>query len=255
MKFGICESLDNLELVERLGFDYLESAVSVISEISDDAFLKVLERVNKSRIKVERVNILFPRSIKLIGDEASSYNNICTYLERAFTRVKKLGGTLAVFGSGRSRNFPDGIPFAGAYRELVKITKVIGEIAARYGITIAIEPLNRSESNCINSVKEGAMLEADVDIKSVGLLADLYHMLKENEPMDNILLVKNLKHTHIAHLEGRAYPTSLNDDVKNFFTAMKNIGYDGTISIEGKTTNLEKDAETSLGILHEAAGV
>jgi sugar phosphate isomerase/epimerase len=254
MKFGICGSLDNLELVERLGFDYIECSASAISTMSDEDFEKAQEKVSKSRIKVERVNILFPRSIKLVGEEASSYDEIRGYLEKALGRVKSLGGTIAVFGSGRSRNFPEGLPFVQAYRELVKVTKIIGEAAAKYGITIAIEPLNRSESNCINSVKEGAMLEADADTESVGLLADLYHILKDNEPIDDIILVKNLKHTHIAFLEGRAFPTYLNDDVKNFFEALKKAGYNGTISIEGKTENLEKDAESSLKVLRNAAG-
>jgi sugar phosphate isomerase/epimerase len=254
MKFGVCESLDNLELVERLGFDYIECAVSALSTMSDEDFEKAQEKVRKNRIKVERVNMLFPRTIKLIGKDASSPDEIRAYLEKAFARVKSLGGTIAVFGSGRSRNFPEDLPFAQAYRELVKATKITGEAAATYGITIAIEPLNRGESNCINSVKEGAMLEADADTESVGLLADLYHMLKDNEPMDDIILAKNLKHTHIALLEGRAFPTYLNDDVKNFLTALKNAGYDGTISIEGKTENLEKDAESSLKVLRCAAG-
>jgi sugar phosphate isomerase/epimerase len=79
-------------------------------------------------------------------------------------------------------------------------------------------------------------------------------MLKDNEPMDDIILVKNLKHTHIALLEGRAFPTYLHDDVKNFLATLKKAGYDGTISIEGKTENLEKDAESSLKVLRQAAG-
>ncbi|MDR0449695.1 MAG: sugar phosphate isomerase/epimerase, partial [Treponema sp.] len=135
------------------------------------------------------------------------------------------------------------------YAELVRATKRIGEIASSYGITIAIEPLNREESNCINSLKEGAMLQADAGSDAVGLLADLYHMLREDEPIDNITAVKDLNHTHIALLEGRGYPLFINKEVESFFAALAKIGYAGTMSIEGRTSDMERDAAEALKVL------
>ncbi|MDR3192614.1 MAG: sugar phosphate isomerase/epimerase, partial [Treponema sp.] len=160
MKYGLCASLDDLELVERLGFDYIECPVSSIAAYSDEEFEKISATLKAGSLAVERVNVLFPRTIDLIGPDADQ-KTMDDYLEKAFSRVKALGGTLAVFGSGKSRAIPEMYPFSKGYAELVRATKRIGEIASRYGITIAIEPLNREESNCINSLKEGAMLQAD----------------------------------------------------------------------------------------------
>jgi sugar phosphate isomerase/epimerase len=83
----------------------------------------------------------------------------------------------------------------------------------------------------------------------VELLADLFHILKEKEPMENIVAAKKITHTHIALLEGRAFPTICDDDVKAFFGALKQIGYTGTMSIEGKAGNLEADAAAALKVL------
>jgi sugar phosphate isomerase/epimerase len=253
MKFGLCTGLENLELTEKLGFDYVECTVTSIAALSGEDFAALEARVKKSSIKMERFNVLFPGTIKLIGPEADQ-GKMVAYLEGVFPRLKALGGSAVVFGSGRSRAFPQDIPFREGFKELIQVTRKIGETAGKHGLTIVIEPLNRGETNCINSVKEGAMLEAAVDMPSVKLLADLYHILKEQEPLENILAVKELRHTHIAFLEGRAYPTSLNQDVENFFSALKQIGYSGTLSIEGSTKDIEKDAAAGLKVLRSAAG-
>jgi sugar phosphate isomerase/epimerase len=248
MKYGLCASLENLELAERLGFDYIECPVSSIAAYSDGEFEKILETLTAGSLAVERVNVLFPQTISLTGP-GTDQKTMEDYLERAFARVKALGGTLAVFGSGKSRSIPDGYPFRKGYAELVRATKRIGEIASRYGIAVAIEPLNREESNCINSLKEGAMLQADAASDAVGLLADLYHMLRENEPMDSIIAVKDISHTHIALLEGRGYPLVATKEVEAFFAALKTTGYSGTMSIEGRTADMEHDAAKALQVL------
>ena len=248
MKFGLCTVPENLEITARLGFDYIECAVTAVESMSEADFSAFEAKVRASSIKVERFNVLFPGTIGLIGPQADS-GKITAYLEKAFARVKALGGNAVVFGSGRSRVFPPDMPYRDAFKELIKITRLIGDIAAKYGITIVIEPLNKGETNCINSVREGAMLEAAADHPSVALLADLFHILKDNEPMENLLAVKKIKHLHIALLEGRAFPTVCDKDVHAFIDALKKIGYDGTISIEGQAKDFEADAALALKVL------
>jgi len=248
MRIGLCTGLENLELVRRLGFDYLECTVSGIAALSDTDYEKALETVKAGSIKIERMNVLFPPAIKLVGPEKDQ-KVIDEYLEKAFGRASKLGAKTVVFGSGKARAIPETIPFGEGYRELVAVTKRMGGIAGKHGLCIAIEPLNREETNCINSVKEGAMLEADADSPSVGLLADFYHMMKENESPENIGAVKHLKHTHVALLEGRSFPVKATEELKTFFEMLKKIGYAGTMSVEGNTDNLERDAALSLAVL------
>ena len=251
MKFGLCTGPENLELAARLGFDYIECAVTAIDAMSDADYNAFLSKVNQCPIKVERFNVLFPGTMRITGPEAS-HGQIAAYLDKVFPRVKALGGSVIVFGSGRSRAFPQDMPYRDAFRELIEATRIIGQTAAKHGLTIVIEPLNKGETNCVNSVREGAMLEAAVNLPSIELLADLYHMLKENEPMENLLAVKKIKHTHIALLEGRAFPTVCDNDVQAFFAALKQINYSGTMSIEGKAEDLEADAAAGLKTLRSA---
>jgi sugar phosphate isomerase/epimerase len=252
MRIGLCTVSENLDLAGRLGFDYVEWALAAIEALEDGEFAALLEKVKESPLKPERFNVLFPGRIRLVGPEGDP-EKIKAYLGKALDRAAALGGKIVVFGSGKSRAFPAGMPFKKGYTELVKVTRVIGEEAAKRGITVAIEPLNRGETNCINSVKEGAILEADAGLPSVGLLVDLYHILKEKEPLEDIILAGDLKHTHAALLEGRAFPTVAAPELEGFFGALKKTGYSGTMSIEGNTENLEADAIASLRVLRSLA--
>jgi sugar phosphate isomerase/epimerase len=54
-------------------------------------------------------------------------------------------------------------------------------MAEKYGVTIAVEPLNSGETNFINSLAEGVEIVDAVKSPRMKLLCDIYHMLKEDE--------------------------------------------------------------------------
>jgi sugar phosphate isomerase/epimerase len=74
-------------------------------------------------------------------------------------------------------------------------------------------------------------------------------MLRENESIESITLIKDLRHTHIALLEGRGFPLKKTEETERFFKALEAAGYRGTMSIEGNTANLEADAAEALKVL------
>ena len=248
MRFGLCTDIRNVLEVQEVGFDYVDGKLNQFALWSQEDFDAVLEKFRQASIKMERCSLLFPKTMVVIGEK---YNEaeMRSYLENAFTRMDALGCRLVVFGSGKSRVVPEGMKWQDAYRQLVAVTKIIGEIAAKHGICVAIEPLNRAETNFINSLAEGAALQADVNMPNVGLLADAYHMWQENEDMNRIITCSPFMHTHIALRGSRAYPVEANDDVKTFFDLLHKIGYDGTLSIEGKSDDWKADSVKALAVM------
>ena len=251
MKIGVSTNVENINIAQSIGFDYIEVNASGISALSDSEFEEKLAIVNAADIKCECFNILFPATIALFGDNAADSNELEKYLNHTFKRLQALGGKIAVFGSGRSRTFPQNVSFFDAYRKLVDIATMIGEIAAKYGLIVVDEPLNPNESNVIRTVAEGAMLVAQVNSENLQLLADGYHMFISDEPLDNIKLAGKLKHTHIATKDGRRYPTVQDELLSEFFAQLSAIGYDERISIEGRTDDFEKDAPAALAFLRK----
>lgn len=249
MKFGLCAGLDKINEVAALGYDYIEPPVNSTAALSKEDFAATLAQVKAAPITCEAFNLLFPKTIQvmLTPDE-----EIAAYLHTAMSRVQQLGGKVAVFGSGKSRGIPEGWTYEATFRRLVAVTRLTGEIAAKYGVTIVIEPLNRTETDTINSMAEGAALCAMVDHPNVKLLCDSYHVAKDNEPFTDIVRLGGVSHVHVATKEGRRYPLAADEDLKALCAALNATQYDGRISIEGKTDDMAADSPVALSVLKAA---
>lgn len=250
MRFGLCTDIRNVKMVEECGYDYIDGKLNQIAPFSDDEFDSVLSLMKTSSLKMERASLLYPKTMALLGKEYDE-RAVKEYLEKAFRRMNALSCPLVVFGSGKSRMLPEGMKWTDGFLSLVSVTQLTADIASEYGISVAVETLNRSETNMINTLTEGAALQAVAGRKNVGLLADAYHMRKEGEDMNKIMYCSPLMHTHIALREGRAFPTEECEEVEEFFDVLKKSGYDGTMSIEGKSSNVEEDSVKALKVLRE----
>lgn len=248
MKYGLCAGLDKIAEVAALGFDYLEPPVNGTAALSEEDFEAKLAMVKEASIPCPAFNLLFPKTMQVLVPETTD-DMIAEYLHTAMKRVQLLGGRVAVFGSGKSRNCPEGMTYGEAFRRLVEVTRLTGEIAQQYGVVIVIEPLNRTETNMINSMAEGAALVAMVNHPNVQLLCDSFHVAKENEPFTDVVRLGGVSHVHVATKEGRRYPLEKAADLTALCEALKATNYDGMISIEGKTDDMAQDAPVSIALL------
>jgi sugar phosphate isomerase/epimerase len=119
-------------------------------------------------------------------------------------------------------------------------------------VTIVIEPLNRSETNLINSLEEGAAIVEAVGHPNVQLLCDIYHMMREDEPASEIVKYgRYIRHCHIAEREERTSPGTKGDDFRPYFSALKKIGYKGCISIECRWQDFNNEIKPALTYMQE----
>lgn len=250
MQIGMCTSLDNAQLVKRLGYDYIEPAANQLAAMSEADFETACANLTEAGLPAPAFNCLFPGEIRLL-DGSCTDELLHNYLHLMLGRVQRMGGKVVVFGSGRSRMVPDGMPYDDAFRRLVEVTRIIGDVASAHDVLIVIEPLQRNECNIINSVAEGAALRAVVNHPNVALLSDYYHMVCDGEPISDVARVGSIAHAHIAAHVGRAYPMQEEgDDFRSFLCALKQGGYDARISVEGRTACMEQDGAAALAFLH-----
>ncbi|HOP56247.1 MAG TPA: sugar phosphate isomerase/epimerase family protein, partial [bacterium] len=156
-----------------------------------------------------------------------------------------------VFGSGRSRSFPEGFSRDAAREQIIEFLKIVDKYAREFNIEIAIEPLNRKESNIINTTLEALEFARAIDSPNIGVLIDSYHADLEGEPLSNIEKIKDkLYHVHVSD-RGRVAPGKNNYDFKSLFNALKAAGYNGCISIECRWEDKAKELPESLEYLRK----
>jgi sugar phosphate isomerase/epimerase len=235
MKFGICTPWTNAQSVAAAGWDYIEESVQAILQGTvDDANWTQAQKITASELPVPVANLLVPAAIKITGP-AADLPTLQKYMTRVLSRAPGVGIKTLVFGSGGARNVPDGFDRVAALNQIIEFLRISAPIAARHGVTIVIEPLNRRECNIINSVEEAIVYIKTVNHPNVQCLVDSYHFWLENEPLESLEnAMPWIRHVHLADTEGRVAPgQSGKADYLPFFRVLKNGGYDSLMSFEG----------------------
>jgi sugar phosphate isomerase/epimerase len=109
----------------------------------------------------------------------------------------------------------------------------LDETATDLGVTLLYEPLNRYETNLINTLEEGVQFLKGLATQNVKLLADLYHMNIEETNLADALRAagKYVGHIHFADSNRKAAGLGHTDFVP-IVGALREIGYEGYLSAE-----------------------
>jgi D-psicose/D-tagatose/L-ribulose 3-epimerase len=107
------------------------------------------------------------------------------------------------------------------------------EYAAGRGIRLAVEPLNRFETDLINTTEQALQLVDLIGADNVGLLIDTFHMNIEEKSLGDAVRLAGSKVFHVQVSENdRGTPGSGHVPWAEFFTALTDINYDGQIVVE-----------------------
>jgi len=235
----------------EIGFDYIELSLSDIVALPEPSFAALAQRLVESGIACEACNNFFPARIRLTGPEARIELAI-EYARQALDRAARLGARVIVFGSSGAKNVPAGFPKQDAWRQIVALLRQLGPLAASHSTTIAIEPINKLESNIVNLAAEGLRLVREVEHPNIQLLIDYYHLMMEQE--DPAIIHEAgpaIRHLHFAQMEGRLFPREREAAYARFFDSLIAAGYSGRCSIEAFTQDFAADARRALGVLRE----
>lgn len=235
MKFGVGCGISNAAVVKNAGYDYIEPPLKVNCTMSEQEFGEACATLKETGIAAEVFNGFFPGDMALVGDEVD-IKRISEHAKLGLYRAACLGGKIAVIGSGPARNIPEGFDAARAKEQFMYIVNTCADIAAENGIRIVVEPLNKSETNYINTVADGIRFVHKLGNPNVGCMADLYHMYREEE--DYSILARNdypLIHVHLARPnDDRRMPEEADmPALEGWAKLLKENGYDARISLEG----------------------
>lgn len=233
-RIGVCTSPENAVLLKSSGCAYVEIGIRsfLIPDKPDSAFVINKQKAKHCVLPIYSGNGFFPGELRLTGPDVKM-DKLLEYGRNAMRRAHEIGLKVMVLGSGTARNIPEGFSREEAVKQFTEICSQLAKMAEEYNVVIVIEPLQHSETNFINTVSDGADIARAVNNPHLGVLADFFHMMRENEdPADLIKAGKLLKHCHIAEKEVRSAPGVKGDDFTPFFKALKAMHYKGNLSIE-----------------------
>ena len=250
MRLGICAGL-GVWSHPPAGLDFIEANVQALlkPQADDDEFAPQRGEALSSPCPVLAANCFLPGSLPCTGPDVRT-DDLDAYVQVALRRAGEVGLRTIVFGSGGSRRVPDGFDPAAATAQLADHLGRWGPMAAEEGVTLVVEPLQKSDCNIVTTVREGAELVRRVDHAGVRLLVDTFHMAADGDPAESIADAADLvAHVHVAELEGRGPPGIHGEDLRPYFRPLKQAGYDGAFSLECRWDNLPAQAEAALAEL------
>ncbi len=123
---------------------------------------------------------------------------------------------------------------------VVKNLRVLARYAESRGITICVEPLNRFETDFLNTCDQGLKLLRDVGSPALKLHLDTFHMNIEEKDLGAAIRKagKNLGHFHACGSD-RGTPGGDHTDWPSIAKALAAIRYRGDVVIESFTTDVK----------------
>jgi D-psicose/D-tagatose/L-ribulose 3-epimerase len=111
-------------------------------------------------------------------------------------------------------------------------------------LILGIEPVNRFESHFINTAADAVKFIRDVGRPNVKVHLDTFHMIREEESIPQAVLdtAGDLGYVHACENQ-RGIPGTGQVPWVKFFRALKQIGYDGCITIESFDPDMERIAK------------
>lgn len=254
MKFGVCTDANGAILAAEQGWDYIEGNVQGLFK-GQQADAEYVPSIVSGQwpIPMRAANCLLPGTLKIVG-ETIDPAAVQTYMDRVLRRAAAAEVGTLVFGSGVARRVPEGFSREIARQQILTFLRTVGPMAQAAGVTIVIEPLNRSECNILNSVAEAMEDVRAVNHPAIRCLVDSYHFWLEDEPLANLQqALPALAHVHVADKVGRTAPgLSGQSDYNPFFSVLKRGQYQGLISVEAGSFDLAKSGSSVLAYLRQA---
>jgi D-psicose/D-tagatose/L-ribulose 3-epimerase len=229
----------------RWGFDAVELLIEDPAHI-DPAFVK--RELDRHGLKCGSVAAAINPGRDLRGNATSQLHGVkylCALLDQMVTLdARVLSGPVYSY-VGRAEAYTSA-ERKRHWQAVVKNLKVVTQYAAARGKLVCVEPLNRFETDFLNTADQGLKLIAEVNSPALKLHLDTFHTNIEEKHQGEAIrrAGKHLGHLHACGCD-RGTPGNDHIDWKSIAAALKEIKYDGDIAVESITLDVPNIARSA----------
>lgn len=224
---------------KRWGFDSVEIAVEDPAHIDAQ---RIRTALDEHGLAAGTLCACFPPARDLRGT-ARQQRDCKAYLRQLIAMMPVLGSRTLIgplySATGRAGMVPAG-ERRQQWRVVARNLREVCGMAEDHGVQIAMEPLNRFETDFLNTVEQGLAMIADVDSQALKLLLDTFHMNIEEKDVPAAIRRAG---RHVAHLHAcgtdRGRPGNDHLDWPGIAAALRDIKYDGDVVIESFTPDVK----------------
>jgi sugar phosphate isomerase/epimerase len=224
---------ERLEKAAKLGYDGVELMVARPSELDVPRLAKQLSDRGLEVAAIASGAVYMIDGLTLLAEEELRSRRARGRLLALIDLAGRLGAPLVTIGGFRGRLA--WVAGDDGRQRLVRILADAAEEAGARGVRLVLEPLNRYESDIVNTAAEGLELIDQVGHSCLGLLLDTFHVNIEEASIDDCfrqaMKAGRLWHVHLGD-SNRLPPGEGHLDFRGIVSTLTRGGYDGFLSAE-----------------------
>lgn len=234
--FGMADLKKIIDTSARLGYDAVEITAALHLPVSSSTGRRreVLHQIHDAGIVCSGLHYIFDGSIRLLSTREDDRRASVDYLRKIIDVAADLEAPTVIVGSGgKTRSFEPEWDREASIRSMSESIYQAAEYAAERNVYLAMEAINRYETNFLNTMQEATEFAELVNHPNVRTMADTYHMnIEEINPAESVRRYGHaLQNLHLAD-SNRQAPGEGHFDFRSLFRALDEIGYDKYCSYE-----------------------
>ena len=231
--------------IRRMGFDIVEVPIEDPNLIDVGAVAKAARANGLSILAIGA----FGPDRDLTHDDVKVQENCLDYIETSLAMAAAWGSPVLAgpmySAVGKARHVPPDQKKREWDRAVVNLRKA-ARMAANAGVRLAMEVLNRFETDLVNTADQAVKMCRDVGDRTLGVHLDTFHMnIEEKGAEQAIRTVGNrLYHVHASESD-RGVPGTGRADWTGLAKGLKAVKYDGAVVIESFTPKVTSIARAA----------
>ena len=212
----------------------LTAALHLPVESTPERRREVKGWIRDAGLACSALHYIFDGSVKLATADRTLNAKCADYLCKVVDVAADMEAATVIIGSGgATRHLDDDTDREEAVKCMAEVIRQAGEYAASKEVYLAVEAINRYETNFLNTMQQATEFVQQVDHPHVRTMADTYHLnIEEADPVESVRKYGYaLQNLHLAD-SNRHAPGTGHFDFKAVAGALQEAGFDKYCSFE-----------------------